>query len=182
MLSLFACTRSRGWKSMSEENHEIRICVYKLLKHNNIKGWLCCRAFRLISSNFGDVVQILEICTTVFKFAPRTFRGKDMATVTAFIRVSTKKTKEANVRFRLRDGRAVQLLYSSDITVKPEHWNPKKEELKERSWWTRLNARTSIEKWLSVNSRLLICTMPLRTSLYLLQSGFQQKCINFWIR
>ena len=91
---------------------------------------MCCRAFRLISSNFGDVVQILEICTTVFKFAPRIFRGKDMATVTAFIRVSTKKTKEANVRFRLRDGRAVQLLYSSDITVKPEHWNPKKEELK----------------------------------------------------
>ena len=28
--------------------------------------------------------------------------------------------KAANVRFRLRDGRAVQLLYSSDITVKPE--------------------------------------------------------------
>ena len=115
---------------MSEENHGIRIYVYKPLKHNNIKGYLCCRAFRLISSNFGDVVQILEICTTVFKFAPRTFREKDMATVTAFIRVSTKKTKEANVRFRLRDGRAVQLLYSSDITVKPEHWNPKKEELK----------------------------------------------------
>ncbi len=53
-----------------------------------------------------------------------------MATVTAFIRVSTKKTKEANVRFRLRDGRAVQLLYSSDLTVNPEHWNPKKEEVK----------------------------------------------------
>ena len=75
-------------------------------------------------------MQILEICTTVFKFAPRIFREKDMATVTAFIRVSTKKTKEANVRFRLRDGRAVQLLYSSDITVNPEHWNPKKEEIK----------------------------------------------------
>ena len=76
------------------------------------------------------MVQILEICTTVFKFAPRIFRVKDMATVTAFIRVSTKKTKEANVRFRLRDGRAVQLLYSSDLTVNPEHWNPKKEEIK----------------------------------------------------
>lgn len=75
-------------------------------------------------------MQILEICTTVFKFAPRIFRVKDMATVTAFIRVSTKKTKEANVRFRLRDGRAVQLLYSSDLTVNPEHWNPKKEEIK----------------------------------------------------
>ena len=34
-----------------------------------------------------------------------------------------------NVRFRLRDGRAVQLLYSSDITVNPEHWNPAKEIL-----------------------------------------------------
>ena len=76
------------------------------------------------------MVQILEICTTVFKFAPRIFRVKDMATVTAFIRVSTKKTKEANVRFRLRDGRAVQLLYSSDLTVNPEHWNPNKEEIK----------------------------------------------------
>ena len=30
-----------------------------------------------------------------------------------------------------------------------------------------------------LNRRLLICTMPLRTSLYLLQSGFQQKCINY---
>ena len=80
---------------------------------------MCCCTFRLISSDFGDVVQILEICTTVFK-------GEDMATVTAFIRVSTKKTKEANVRFRLRDGRAVQLLYASDLTVNPDYWNQKK--------------------------------------------------------
>ena len=86
---------------------------------------MCCRVFRLISSDFGDVVQILEICTTVFK-------GEDMATVTAFIRVSTKKTKEANVRFRLRDGRAAQLLYASDLTVNPDYWNPKKEEIKAR--------------------------------------------------
>ena len=32
-----------------------------------------------------------------------------------------------NVRFRLRDGRAVQLLYVSDLTVNPDNWNPKKE-------------------------------------------------------
>ena len=86
--------------------------------------------FREISSNFGDVVQILEICTTVFKFAPRIFREKAMATVTAFIRVSTKRKDKANVRLRLRDGRAVQLLYVSDLTVNPDHWNPKKEEIK----------------------------------------------------
>ena len=53
-----------------------------------------------------------------------------MATVTAFIRTSAKKLRDVNVRFRLRDGRQIQLLYSSDITVNPEHWNPKKEEIK----------------------------------------------------
>ena len=56
-----------------------------------------------------------------------------MATVTAFIRVSTKKKDKVNVRFRLRDGRAVQLLYVSDLTVNPEHWNPKKEEIKAKA-------------------------------------------------
>ena len=56
-----------------------------------------------------------------------------MATVTAFIRVSTKKIDKVNVRFRLRDGRAVQLLYVSDLTVNPEHWNPKKEEIKAKA-------------------------------------------------
>ena len=35
-----------------------------------------------------------------------------------------------NVRFRLRDGRAVHLLYVRDLTVNPDNWNPKKEEIK----------------------------------------------------
>lgn len=53
-----------------------------------------------------------------------------MATVTAFIRVSTKKVQKANVRFRLRDGRNVQLLYASHIEVNPDYWDSKKQELK----------------------------------------------------
>lgn len=53
-----------------------------------------------------------------------------MATITAFIRVSTKKAKQANVRFRLRDGRAVSLVYASKITVKPDYWDAKKEGIK----------------------------------------------------
>jgi integrase len=53
-----------------------------------------------------------------------------MATITAFIRVATSKKKTANVRFRLRDGRNVQLLYASDIEVKPEYWDAKREEIK----------------------------------------------------
>ena len=53
-----------------------------------------------------------------------------MATITAFIRVATTKKKTANVRFRLRDGRNVQLLYSSKIEVLPERWDSKREEIK----------------------------------------------------
>lgn len=62
-------------------------------------------------------------------FAPRNNK-KDMATVTAFIRVSTKKAKKANVRFRLRDGRNIQLLFASDIEVNPDYWDNNKQELK----------------------------------------------------
>lgn len=53
-----------------------------------------------------------------------------MATVKAFIRVSTKKTEFANIRFRLSDGRGKQLFYKSDIKVRPEQWEPKKEMIK----------------------------------------------------
>lgn len=53
-----------------------------------------------------------------------------MATVTAFIRVSTKKTEKAHVRFRLRDGRQKQLFYKSNIEVNPAQWDPSKQEIK----------------------------------------------------
>lgn len=53
-----------------------------------------------------------------------------MATVTAFIRVSTKKVDKANVRFRLRDGRDRQLFYKSNIEVNPSVWDATKQEIK----------------------------------------------------
>ena len=56
-----------------------------------------------------------------------------MATITAFIRESTKRPKEVNIRFRIRDGRAIQLFFVSDITVKPEIWDPKKEGIKAKA-------------------------------------------------
>ena len=73
----------------------------------------------------------MKVCTTDTISVPSIKNGQDMATVTA--RVSTKKKDKVNVRFRLRDGRAVQLLYVSDLTVNPEHWNPKKEEIKAKT-------------------------------------------------
>lgn len=52
-----------------------------------------------------------------------------MATVTAFIRAN-QKAEKAHVRFRLRDGRNLQLFYKSNLEVKPSNWDPKKAEIK----------------------------------------------------
>lgn len=53
-----------------------------------------------------------------------------MATVTAFIRKT--QNSLAKIRFRLRDGRDLQLFYVSDILIEPELWDNKKQELKNR--------------------------------------------------
>ena len=53
-----------------------------------------------------------------------------MATVTAFIRTTKKNTSTVHVRFRLRDGRNIQLFHKSGIEVEPELWDPKKESYK----------------------------------------------------
>ena len=54
-----------------------------------------------------------------------------MATVKALIRTVTKnKDKNINVRFRLSDGRGVQLFHTSEITVNPNNWDSKKESIK----------------------------------------------------
>lgn len=69
-----------------------------------------------------------------------------MATVTAFIRVSKKNTS-ANVRFRLRDGRNVQLFHKSELIVKSEDWDNQKQTIKARVLYKdeeRLKFNTSI--------------------------------------
>jgi integrase len=53
-----------------------------------------------------------------------------MSSVAAFIRISTKKVERANVRFRLRDGRGVQLFYKSEIEVNPSLWDSDKQTIK----------------------------------------------------
>lgn len=55
-----------------------------------------------------------------------------MSTIKAFIRVSQKRKNNIDVavRFRLSDGRSVQLFYKSNIYVEPEIWDSKKECIK----------------------------------------------------
>lgn len=53
-----------------------------------------------------------------------------MATIKAFIRTSTKDKKLVNVRFRLTDGRDVQLFHKSEIKVSPYDFDAKNEKIK----------------------------------------------------
>ncbi len=53
-----------------------------------------------------------------------------MATVKAFIRSATKKRDNVNIRFRLSDGRDVQLFHVSELMVDPDIWDNAKQEIK----------------------------------------------------
>lgn len=56
-----------------------------------------------------------------------------MATIKAFIRTSTSsKNKPLNVRFRLTEGRYIQLFHKSEIQVKSSDFDPKRERIKEK--------------------------------------------------
>lgn len=54
-----------------------------------------------------------------------------MATITAFIRSSAeKKDREVNIRFRLTDGRKVQLFYKSPLAIIPRVWSNETQSIK----------------------------------------------------
>ena len=55
-----------------------------------------------------------------------------MATVQAFIRVSTKKIAKGRICFRLKDGRGVDLHYKSEFEVNPDLWDPETQQYKTR--------------------------------------------------
>lgn len=55
-----------------------------------------------------------------------------MATIQAFVRVSSKKVEKVKVRFRLRDGRNIDLFYKSEIEVDPNAWDGKSQSIKSR--------------------------------------------------
>lgn len=82
---------------------------------------------------------------------------KDMATVTPFIRTST-KAKDVNVRFRLTDGRNVQLFHTSDIIVYSEYWDSKKYEIKAKvsEITMKSNAKKEFNKRVSDRKELLL--------------------------
>lgn len=76
-----------------------------------------------------------------------------MATIKAFVRTSVKKGF-VNVRFRLTDGRSVQLFHKSDIKVNPNDFDAKKEIIKAKVLFNE-KARKEFNKAVSVRKDLI---------------------------
>lgn len=77
-----------------------------------------------------------------------------MTTVRAFIRTG-KKEKEANIRFRISDGRKVQLFHKSELTVLPMLWDEKREQYKAKSV-IRTDERVRLNTAIAERKKLLL--------------------------
>ena len=126
---------------------------------------------QIISKRGANVVQVLYICTTEQQ------KTEIMATVTAFIRVSTKQKEKANVRFRLRDGRDIQLFHKSEIEVNPAVWDVEKQSIKAKVVYNAVD-RATFNK--SVNDRkdLIIQVYNSETEKKVLTSEFLEITID----
>lgn len=83
-----------------------------------------------------------------------------MATVKAFIRTSKKKVDKVNIRFRLSDGRSVQIFHASELLIDPDVWDDKEQAIGKRQLY---KDKTTFNK--SVNDRKsLILTVYERES------------------
>lgn len=74
-----------------------------------------------------------------------------MATISAFVRTSKKGVK-CNVRFRIRDGRDVQLFYTTNLEINPIHWDSKRQEIKAKVNYdtkARVDFNANVSKWKS---------------------------------
>lgn len=77
-----------------------------------------------------------------------------MATVKAIVRTTRKKT-EVNIRFRLSDGRGVQIFHSSGIMVNPDLWDTKNDCIKKRALCHE-SKRNEIDKVVNERKGLLL--------------------------
>ena len=78
-----------------------------------------------------------------------------MATVKAFIRISTKKANNVNVRFRLSDGRNIQLFHKSELIISSDLWDEKNQCIKAKVIFDT-DKRTSFNKAVAARKELII--------------------------
>ena len=97
---------------------------------------------------------IFELSCAIYVYLHNRYNREYMTTVKAFIRTG-KKDKEVNVRFRLSDGRNVQLFHKSDIMVSPTLWDAKTEKYKAKSI-IKLDIRTSFNTSIEERKNLIL--------------------------
>lgn len=78
-----------------------------------------------------------------------------MATVKAIVR-TTRKNAEANIRFRISDGRDVQLFYNSEIRVNVDVWDAKNDCIKARTIYA--GDKNAFNKAVNTRKQLLLET------------------------
>lgn len=86
------------------------------------------------------------------KLAPPILILAPMATISAFVRTS-KKGAKCKVRFRIRDGRDVQLFYTSNLEINPAHWDSKRQEIKSKVVYDtieRAEFNANVAKWKTI--------------------------------
>jgi len=77
-----------------------------------------------------------------------------MASVRAFIRTSAKKAEVVNVRFRLSDGRNIQLFHKSEIEVEPDAFDSKNQIIKAKIVYPK-DKRTKFDNDVSDRKKLI---------------------------
>lgn len=77
-----------------------------------------------------------------------------MASVRAFIRTSAKNAEVVNVRFRLSDGRNIQLFHKSEIEVEPEAFDSKNQIIKAKIVYPK-DKRTKFDNDVSDRKKLI---------------------------
>ena len=109
-------------------------------------------------------------------FAPRLYHTI-MATVTAFIRTSSKKIDQANVRFRLRDGREIQFFHVSEFLVKPSDFDAKNQNIKARIVMDA-KKKADFEKSISERKNLILKLYNAQSNKSILSSNWLDEAIR----
>lgn len=78
-----------------------------------------------------------------------------MATVRAFIRVSSRKVEKAIIRFRLRDGRTLQYFYKSELEISTAIWDNKTQSIKAKVLYDQ-NERASFNKTIADRKNIIL--------------------------
>ena len=77
-----------------------------------------------------------------------------MASVKAFIRTASKKAEKVKVRFRLSDGRDVQLFHKSEIEVEPDNFDVKNQIIKAKVIYPK-DKRTKFDNGVADRKKLI---------------------------